>query len=400
MPGCRRSSTWSATAPTIAPDRGLFLDVTYRMHPLVNDFVSPVFYEGRLETDPSTSRQSIAPAPDRPDETAELGLRFVPVEHPGDATSSRAEASAVADTVAELVGRHWTDAAGRVRPLALDDILIVAPYNAHVAEIDRAMRIRFGTSGRVGTVDKFQGQEGAAAIYSMATSSPDEVPRGVEFLLDGHRFNVAVSRARGLSILVASPELLRVRCRTPGTDAPGQRAVRVRGAVLGCAHPTVIRSPSERRAGVTAMDLRRLTHAAGRLIGAGIVAALITASCNTAASPGGGQSLAAGDDGAALAVASTGDDQGLDPLAGDGATDATTGQDPIVAPATVFPAAYSVGHLTLALVKLTGAFANPLFVANAGDGTDRLFVVEQAGGSRSSRRAWCWPRRSSTSTPG
>jgi len=128
------------------------------------------------------------------------------------------------------------------------------------------------------------------------------------------------------------------------------------------------------------MDLRRLTHAAGRLIGAGIVAALITASCNTAASPGGGQSLAAGDDGAALAVASTGDDQGLDPLAGAAtAQGADVAQVADVAQSAVVPAAYSVGHLTLALVKLTGDFANPLFVANAGDGTDRLFVVEQAG---------------------
>jgi uncharacterized protein len=137
------------------------------------------------------------------------------VEHAGDATNSRAEAAAVTDAIADLVGRKWTDVAGRTRPLSIDDILVVAPYHAHVAEIARAVVARFGRPGRIGTVDKFQGQEGAAAIYSMATSSPDEVPRGVEFLLDDHRFNVAVSRARGLSILVASPELLRVRCRTP-----------------------------------------------------------------------------------------------------------------------------------------------------------------------------------------
>ena len=202
-------------APTIAPDRGLFLDVTYRLHPLVNDFISPIFYEDRLTTDPSTALQSIAADPGSPDVAADLGLRFVPVVHAADATSSRAEAAAVTDAIAGLVGRIWTDVHGLTRKLVLDDILVVAPYNAHVAEIERAVWERFGHAGRVGTVDKFQGQEGAAAIYSMATSSPDEVPRGVEFLLDGHRFNVAVSRARGLAILVASPELLLVRCRTP-----------------------------------------------------------------------------------------------------------------------------------------------------------------------------------------
>jgi predicted RecB family nuclease len=198
-------------APTIAPDRGLLLDVTYRLHPLVNDYISEVFYAGELTADPSTGRQRIA----GPDGADYLGLRWLPIAHAGDAASSRAEAATVADAVAELVGRSWTDARGETRPLTADDILVVAPYNAHVAEIERALLGRLGTRGRVGTVDRFQGQEGAAAVYSMATSSPEIIPRGIDFLYNANRFNVAVSRARGLSILVCSPELLRVRCRTP-----------------------------------------------------------------------------------------------------------------------------------------------------------------------------------------
>ena len=198
-------------AATIAPDRGLFLDVTYRMHPRVNAFVSEAFYDGLLETAPATARQLIRAN----DGSTELGLRFVPIDHPGDETSSVIEADAVADAVAGLLGAEWTDVHGVTRALRLDDFLVVAPYNAHVAQIERALTARFGSTGRVGTVDKFQGQEGAAAVYSMATSSPDEIPRGVEFLYNLNRFNVAVSRARGLSILVCSPELLRVRCRTP-----------------------------------------------------------------------------------------------------------------------------------------------------------------------------------------
>lgn len=198
-------------AKTIPPDRGLFMDVTYRMHPRVNRFVSDAFYEDRLATDSSTGRQRIV----APDGTEAVGLRFVPIEHPGDETSSAVEAEIVASEIARLLGSAWTDASGITRTLVLDDFLVVAPYNAHVAQIEQALLARFGARGRVGTVDKFQGQEGAAAVYSMAASSPDEIPRGIEFLYNLNRFNVAVSRARGLSILVCSPELLRVRCRTP-----------------------------------------------------------------------------------------------------------------------------------------------------------------------------------------
>jgi predicted RecB family nuclease len=197
--------------PTVAPDRGLLLDVTYRLHPTLNAFISEVFYAGQLTSDPSTAVQRIG----GPDGSGEVGLRYVPIEHAGDATSSRSEADAVADAVAELIGQPWTDARGRIRRLETEDILVVAPYNAHVAEIERVLRTRIGSPGRVGTVDRFQGQEAPAAVYSMAASSPDDIPRGIEFLYNRNRFNVAVSRARGLSILVCSPELLRVRCRTP-----------------------------------------------------------------------------------------------------------------------------------------------------------------------------------------
>ncbi|MFI5226982.1 MAG: TM0106 family RecB-like putative nuclease [Candidatus Limnocylindrales bacterium] len=197
-------------AETIAADRGLFLDITFRMHPRVNGFISDTFYAGRLRTDRTTARQRLVDD----DGEDELGLRFVPIEHADDGVRSPAEAEAVAAAIEELVGRSWTDVHGATRALELEDIIVVAPYNAQVGELQQAIRRRFGTGGRVGTVDKFQGQEGAVAVYSMASSSPDDAPRGIDFLYDGNRFNVAVSRARGLSILVCSPELLRVRCRT------------------------------------------------------------------------------------------------------------------------------------------------------------------------------------------
>ena len=91
----------------------------------------------------------------------------------------------------------------------------MAPYNAQVAEIGRRGEARLGARPNVGTVDKFQGREAPVAIYSMTTSTPDDAPRDLEFLYSANRFNVAISRARGLAVLVANPALLRVACRTP-----------------------------------------------------------------------------------------------------------------------------------------------------------------------------------------
>lgn len=198
-------------ARTIAPDRGLLLGTTYRLHPDVNAFVSDAFYEGRLATAPGNERQRVADG----SPVGGTGIRHVPIEHDSAANRSPEEAAWVADAVASLVGRTWTDTTGRTRTMDADDVLIVAPYNAQVAEIDRAVRSRLGRHANVGTVDKFQGREAPVAVYSMTTSSPDDAPRDLEFLYSGNRLNVAISRARGLAVLVASPALLRVACRTP-----------------------------------------------------------------------------------------------------------------------------------------------------------------------------------------
>ena len=140
-----------------------------------------------------------------------MGIRFVPVTHSDNRTSSPEEAAAVAELVRELVGRRWTDSHGDQRPLTLEDIVVVAPYNAQVACLARALP----PGARIGTVDKFQGQEAAVAICSLTTSTGDQLPRGLEFLYSINRLNVAVSRARALALVVASPALLAARCRTP-----------------------------------------------------------------------------------------------------------------------------------------------------------------------------------------
>jgi uncharacterized protein len=140
------------------------------------------------------------------------GVRFVPVVHEGNSSESPEEAAVVARLIRELIegGAAWTDADGRDHAVTWQDVLVVAPYNAQVAEIARAL-----PAARVGTVDKFQGQEAPISIYSMATSSPEDAPRGMEFLYSLNRLNVATSRARCLAAVVASPSLIRVRASTP-----------------------------------------------------------------------------------------------------------------------------------------------------------------------------------------
>ena len=128
--------------------------------------------------------------------------------------------------------------------MTLADVLVVAAYNAQVAEIARLLP----PGARVGTVDKFQGQEAAVSIYSMATSSPTEAPRGMEFLYSLNRLNVATSRARCLTVLVASPELIRVACRTPRQMRLANALCRlVEMAVEPKARPAAKPSPSARR---------------------------------------------------------------------------------------------------------------------------------------------------------
>ena len=128
----------------------------------------------------------------------------------GNRTSSAEEAAAVVSIFSDLLDRPWTDRNGAVRPLKLNDILVVAPYNAHVALLANHLP----PGARIGTVDKFQGQEAPVVIYSMATSSAAEAPRGIDFLYSLHRLNVAISRAQGMAILVCSPALLDVKAHT------------------------------------------------------------------------------------------------------------------------------------------------------------------------------------------
>jgi uncharacterized protein len=194
---------------TMPVDRGLFLPVTWRLAPAICDFTSEVFYENKLAPQDRLVNQRLSG-------TARFdgaGLALVDVDHAGCQNASDAEADVVSGIVQELLrpGVQWIDAADERRTLREEDIMIVAPYNAHV----RRLQERLAASVRVGTVDRFQGQEAPVVIYSMATSRPEDAPRGMEFLYSLNRLNVATSRAKCLSIIVASPNLFEPECRTP-----------------------------------------------------------------------------------------------------------------------------------------------------------------------------------------
>jgi uncharacterized protein len=193
---------------TIPPDKGLFLEETWRLHPTICAFTSELFYGGKLRSKAGLDVQTIKSS----GPISGSGLQYLPVEHTGNQNCSPEEAAAVADLVKATLasGATWVDRDGEEREITLDDIVIITPYNAQVFEIQRRL-----PGARVGTVDKFQGQEAPIAIYSTATSSHADAPRGMEFLYSLNRFNVATSRAQCLSILVSSPQIFEAECRTP-----------------------------------------------------------------------------------------------------------------------------------------------------------------------------------------
>lgn len=209
-PGAERSALAHVLGgERVMPDHlGVFLDGTWRLHPSITAYTSELFYEGRLHSQPG--REALALVGEPP--LTGTGIRFMAVPHEGHSSDAPEEAAAIAAHVRRLFASiaTWTDADGATRTLTARDVLLITPYNAQVATLTREL-----PGLRIGTVDKFQGQEAPISIYSMATSTAEEAPRGLEFLYSLNRLNVATSRAQCLAVVVASAGLLRVRCRTP-----------------------------------------------------------------------------------------------------------------------------------------------------------------------------------------
>jgi predicted RecB family nuclease len=190
-----------ADRETVPEELGVFLDQTRRMHPDVCRFVSEAFYEGRLNSIPACATRTTSDG---------VGLRLLAVEHEGNRVDSEEEADAIAAEIERLVRHTFTDVESDPRPIGYGDVMVVAPYNAQV----RLLRELLPPTVEVGTVDKFQGREAVVVFYSMASSSGEDVPRGLDFLMSRNRLNVAISRAQCLAYVACSRRLLEVDCRT------------------------------------------------------------------------------------------------------------------------------------------------------------------------------------------
>ena len=191
---------------TVPDESGVFLAITRRMHPRICSFVSGICYEDRLHAFPETELRVLVP---QNAQTVQIpaGLIFVPVSHEGNSQGSDEEVDRVSQLVDELLGGVNYHDGAQTRRLTEKDLLIVAPYNMQVRKLKQRL-----PALQVGTVDKFQGQEAPVVIYSMCASASEDCPRGMEFLFSRNRTNVALSRAKSLVIVVASPGLARATC--------------------------------------------------------------------------------------------------------------------------------------------------------------------------------------------
>ncbi|MFN0153018.1 MAG: TM0106 family RecB-like putative nuclease [Gaiella sp.] len=188
-------------ATTVSPERGIFLAETWRLRPELCAFTSDAYYDGRLAAAPAGARRTL---------TGEDGLALALVSHEARSQASPEEAEAVASEIDRLAGTLYRDEQGNERALRYSDVLVVAPYNMQV----RALRRHLPAEVRIGTVDKFQGQEAPVVIVSFASSSSADAPRGIGFAFDRHRVNVATSRGQCRVVVVCAPRLLDADCRS------------------------------------------------------------------------------------------------------------------------------------------------------------------------------------------
>lgn len=188
----------------VASDMGIFLGTSFRMHSKINDFISPAFYQGKLLTDPQNDAQELLQGNiqcNPPLKSA--GIQFISVEHSDNQQASDEEAQKILELSKALMGCQYRDKNRDLRPVTLRDMLFLSPYNHQVNRLQTLL----GADAKVGTVDKFQGQEAPIVFYSLCSSEPSESPRGLEFLYDRNRTNVAISRGQCLVFIIGSPAL-------------------------------------------------------------------------------------------------------------------------------------------------------------------------------------------------
>jgi predicted RecB family nuclease len=215
---------------TMPAERGLFLPITWRLAPPLCRATSELFYEGKLSSAVGVDQVRLSGT----GRFEGAGVWVVDVPHEGNRNASDEEVDEVVRLIDEIRGpaAEWIDSRGQAHPIVDADILVVAPYNAQVNRVDDRLR-RAGRAIRVGTVDRFQGQQAPVVIYTMTTSGPEEAPRGLEFLFSANRLNVAISRAQAAAIIVASPKLFEPDCQTPRQMRLANALCRLRELSMG-----------------------------------------------------------------------------------------------------------------------------------------------------------------------
>lgn len=196
---------------TVTQDRGIFLGVSYRMNPAICKFISDAVYDSRLKSAPNTEKQVLELNQEALPQLRTHGLVYLSIEHHDCTQSSDEEAQLIVVLLNNLLSQHYVDKQGERHAMTLQDILVVTPYNLQVQKLKSVLP----ENARIGTVDKFQGQEAPVVIFSMVTSSGDDLPRDIEFLYSKNRLNVAISRAQALALFIANPKLMSVQCNSP-----------------------------------------------------------------------------------------------------------------------------------------------------------------------------------------
>jgi uncharacterized protein len=193
---------------TVPPEQGVFLDVCRRMHPDICTLLSNHIYEGRLTAHPQNEQQELLLPTTATETLKSHGIQLIPVDHDGNTGSSPEEVATIRHIYQQLLSTSFCDKHGSKRPITPSDILVIAPYNLQVNNLQTAL----GREALVGSIDLFQGREAPVVIVSMTTSNAEDTPRGLDFLFSYQRINVALSRAQALAIIVASPRLIRTKC--------------------------------------------------------------------------------------------------------------------------------------------------------------------------------------------
>lgn len=193
---------------TVPQDKGIFLGTSWRMHEKICRFISDAIYNGQLHPKELNQNQSLLLGQTAHGDLRQQGIQFIDIEHKGRSQKSEEEGILIKTLYLNLLEQEYRDREGVIHPITSENILIIAPYNMQVNYLKSILP----KEARVGTVDKFQGQEAEIVLISMTTSSHEDLPRNIEFLYNKQRLNVAISRARTLAVVIASKQLLEIPC--------------------------------------------------------------------------------------------------------------------------------------------------------------------------------------------